>query len=70
MFNITLKVYIKALPKSASECIFNFTACTEGNKVVNVEIQEEWRFSFNDDASEDAWGVRACFEAERFERAL
>ena len=70
MFNVTLKVYIKTFTESASKCFFNFTACAEVNKVVDKETKKQWRFSFNDDASEDARGVWTCFEAERFECSL
>ena len=70
MFNVTLIVYVKTLSKFAFKYFFNFTAFAEVNKVVVKETEKQWRFSFDDDASEDAWGIWACFEAERFECSL
>jgi hypothetical protein len=70
MFNVTLKVYVKTLSKFAFKYFFNFTAFAEVNKVVDEETEKQWRFSFDDDAGEDAWGIWACFEAERFECSL
>ena len=68
MFHITLPVNIETFTESCSKCFFNLTACAKVKEVIDEEAKKERRFAFDDDAYEDAWCVRACFEAEGFER--
>ena len=70
MFNLTLEIYVKALTKLCSECIFNFTAFTEVKEVINEETKKEWGFSLDDDTGEDTWCVGAGMKTYGFERSL